>query len=97
MCLTVSLTLGELWCETAGLQTNWTQCVGEQALACDCRPRGDSETSVAFLEVAAVERLRDLVCLATGVDIVEDETGSCKLLWEICGWLDELIAILLRA
>ena len=48
-------------------------------------------------EVAAVERLRDLVCLATGVDIVEDEAGSCKLLWEICGWLDELIAILLRA
>ena len=71
--------------------------MGEQALAWDCRPRGDSETSVAFLEVAAVERLRDLVCLATGVDIVEDETGSCKLLWEICGWLDELIAILLRA
>ena len=71
--------------------------MGEQALACDCRPRGDSETSVAFLEVAAVERLRDLVCLATGVDIVEDEAGSCKLLWEICGWLDELIAILLRA
>ena len=54
--------------------------MGEQALACDCRPRDDSETSVAFLEVAAIERLRDLVCLATGVDIVEDETGSCKLL-----------------
>ena len=55
--------------------------MGEQALACDCRPRGDSETSVAFLEVAAVERLRDLVCLATGVDIVE--AGASKLLWEI--------------
>ena len=41
--------------------------MGEHALAWDCRPRGDSETSVAFLEVAAVERLRDLVCLATGV------------------------------
>ena len=55
--------------------------MGEQALACDCRPNGDSETSVAFLEIETVERLRDLVCLATGVDIVED--GASKLLWEI--------------
>ena len=71
--------------------------MGEQALAWYCRPNVDSETGVAFLEIVTVERLRDLICLATGVDIVEDETGSCKLLWEICGWLDELIAILLRA
>ena len=55
--------------------------MGEQALAFDCRPNGDSETSVAFLEIVTVERLRDLVCLATGVDIVED--GASKLLWEI--------------
>ena len=57
--------------------------MGEQALACDCRPNGDSETDVAFLEIETVERLRDLVRLATGVDIVED--GASKLLWEICG------------
>ena len=60
-------------------------------------PRGDLETSVVFLEVATVECLQDLVCLATGVDIVEDEAGSCKLLWELCGRLDELIAMLSRA
>ena len=55
--------------------------MGEQALACDCRPNGDSETDVAFLEIETVERLPDLVRLATGVDIVED--GASKLLWEI--------------
>ena len=57
--------------------------MGELALAWDCRPSGDSETSVAFLEVVAVERLRDLVCLATGVDKIADKAGSCRLLWEI--------------
>ena len=40
-----------------------------------------SETSVVFLEIETVERLRDLVCLATGIDIVEN--GASKLLWEI--------------
>ena len=55
--------------------------MGEQALACDCRPNGDSETGVAFLEIETVEHLRDLVRLATGVDIVED--GASKLLLEI--------------
>ena len=75
MWLTISLTLGEFCCETTGLH----------ALALDCRPRGDSKTSVAFLEVAAVERLLDLECLATGVDIVGDEIWGCELLWQICG------------